>query len=314
MPSTPNFADRDGWIWFNGELVPWRDARVHVLTHTLHYGLGVFEGVRAYKTHRGATIFRLHEHTERLFNSAHILRMEIPYTANELNRAQCEVVKANGLDEGYLRPMCFLGSEGMGLRADGLSVNVMVAAWPWPSYMDPAARERGIKVRTSSYTRHHVNITMCKAKANGNYINSLLALREALDCGAEEALLLDAEGYVAEGSGENVFVVKDGVIHTPELTSCLDGITRRTIFTLADELGYPILERRITRDEVYIADEAFFTGTAAEVLPIRELDARRIGNGGRGAVTEKLQALYFDQVRGRRNAHPHWHTAVADYV
>ncbi|NJN51494.1 MAG: branched-chain amino acid transaminase [Gammaproteobacteria bacterium] len=314
MVQPANLADRDGWIWVNGELVPWRDARVHVLTHTLHYGLGVFEGVRAYETHRGATIFRLNEHTERLFNSAHILRMEIPYSREVLNRAQCEVVKANGLSEGYLRPMCFLGSEGMGLRADGLSVNVMIAAWPWPSYMDPAARDRGIKVRTSSYTRHHVNITMCKAKANGNYINSLLALREALDCGAEEALLLDNEGYVAEGSGENFFMVKDGVIHTPELTSCLDGITRRTIFSLAEEFGYSIRERRITRDEVYIAQEAFFTGTAAEVLPIRELDGRKIGNGARGPVTQKLQATYFDQVRGKRNAHPQWHTAVADYA
>ncbi len=314
MAQAPNFADRDGWIWVNGELVPWREARVHLLTHTLHYGLGVFEGVRAYATHRGATIFRLHEHTDRLFNSAHILRMKIPYSRDELNRAQCQVVKANGLDEGYLRPMCFLGSEAMGLRADGLSVNVMIAAWPWPSYMDPAARERGIKVRTSSYTRHHVNITMCKAKANGNYINSLLALREALDGGAEEALLLDNEGYVAEGSGENFFMVKEGVIHTPELTSCLDGITRRTIFSLADELGLPVRERRITRDEVYIAEEAFFTGTAAEVLPIRELDGRQVGNGGRGPITEKLQTNYFDQVRGKRNAHPEWHTAVADYA
>ncbi len=314
MPQTPNFADRDGWIWVNGALIPWRDAKVHLLTHTLHYGLGVFEGVRAYATHRGATIFRLHEHTERLFNSAHILRMEIPYSREALNHAQCEVVKANDLDEGYLRPMCFLGSEGMGLRADGLSVNVMIAAWPWPSYMDPAARERGIKVRTSSYTRHHVNITMCKAKANGNYINSLLALREALDCGAEEALLLDNEGYVAEGSGENFFMVKNGEIHTPELTSCLDGITRRTIFSLAGELGLSVRERRITRDEVYIAEEAFFTGTAAEVLPIRELDGRHIGNGARGPITEQLQTHYFDQVRGKRNAHPEWHTAVADYA
>ncbi len=310
--ATPSFADRDGWIWMNGELVPWRDAKVHVLTHTLHYGLGVFEGVRAYATHRGATIFRLHDHTQRLFDSAHILGMKIPYSKEQLNAAQCQVVKANGLDEGYLRPMCFLGSEQMGLRAEGLSVNVSIAAWPWPSYMDPAARDRGIKVRTSSYTRHHVNITMCKAKANGNYINSLLALREALDCGADEALLLDAEGYVAEGSGENVFVVHDGELHTPELTSCLNGVTRRTLMALADELGLPVRERRITRDEVYIADEAFFTGTAAEVLPIRELDGRAIGSGGRGPITAKLQALYFDQVRGKRNVHPEWHTPVAD--
>lgn len=306
------FSERDGWIWFNGELVPWREAKVHVLTHTLHYGLGVFEGVRAYATHRGATIFRLEDHTERLFNSAHILGMEIPFTREELSAAQCEVVRANGLEEGYLRPMCFYGSEGMGLRAEGLSTNVIVAAWPWPSYMDPEARERGIVVRTSSYTRHHVNITMCKAKANGNYINSMLALREALDCGCDEALLLDNEGYVAEGSGENIFLVKDGALHTPELTSCLDGITRRTIVCFAEELGVPLHERRITRDEVYIADEAFFTGTAAEVLPIRELDGRRIADGKRGRLTEQLQALYFDQVRGNRNAHAEWHTPVAD--
>jgi branched-chain amino acid aminotransferase len=312
MASAKTFADRDGWIWMNGELVPWRDAKVHVLTHTLHYGLGVFEGVRAYGTPRGATIFRLNDHTERLFDSAHILGMKLPFTKDELNVAQCQVVKANGLDEAYLRPMCFLGSEQMGLRAEGLSVNVSIAAWPWPSYMDPGASVRGIKVRTSSYTRHHVNITMCKAKANGNYINSLLALREALDCGADEALLLDAEGYVAEGSGENVFVVQDGVLTTPELTSCLNGVTRRTLLTLAEEAGLKVRERRITRDEVYIADEAFFTGTAAEVLPIRQLDGRDIGNGGRGPITEKLQALYFDQVRGKRNVHPEWLTPVTD--
>jgi branched-chain amino acid aminotransferase len=312
MTNAQSFADRDGWIWMNGELVPWRDAKVHVLTHTLHYGLGVFEGVRAYATHRGATIFRLDDHTERLLDSAHILGLKIPFSKEQLNVAQCQVVKANGLDEGYLRPMCFLGSEAMGLRAQGLSVNVSIAAWPWPSYMDPAAREKGIKVRTSSYTRHHVNVTMCKAKANGNYINSLLALNEALECGADEALLLDPEGYVAEGSGENVFVVRDGVLHTPELTSCLDGVTRRTLMALADELRLPVRERRITRDEVYIADEAFFTGTAAEVLPIRELDGRSIGNGGRGPITTQLQAMYFDQVRGKRNVHPEWHTPVAD--
>ena len=306
------FADRDGWIWMNGKLVPWRDAKVHVLTHTLHYGLGVFEGVRAYATPRGAAIFRLDDHTQRLFDSAHILGMKIPFSKQEINAAQCQVVKANKLDEGYLRPMCFLGSEQMGLRAEGLSVNVSIAAWPWPSYMDPQASERGIKVRTSSYTRHHVNITMCKAKSNGNYTNSLLALREALDCGADEALLLDVEGYVAEGSGENVFIVKDGVVYTPELTSCLNGVTRRTLMVLADELGLPVKEHRITRDEVYIADEAFFTGTAAEVLPIRELDNRTIGRGGRGPITTQLQALYFDQVRGKRNMHPEWLTPVAD--
>jgi branched-chain amino acid aminotransferase len=233
-----SFADRDGLIWFDGELVPWREAQVHVLTHTLHYGLGVFEGVRAYKTpDRGTCIFKLAEHTDRLYNSAKILSMEIPWEREVLLEAQRTVVRENGLDEAYLRPMCFYGSEGMGLRADNLKTHTIVAAWEWPSYMDPDAARRGIKVRTSSYTRHHVNITMCKAKANGNYINSMLALREALESGAEEALLLDNEGYVAEGSGENIFIVRGGQLHTPELTSCLDGITRATIFAFARELG-----------------------------------------------------------------------------
>ena len=307
-----SLADRDGVIWLDGEMVPWREARVHVLTHTLHYGLGVFEGVRAYKTpDRGTCIFRLQEHTDRLFNSAHILAMDMPFDKETINQAQRDVVRENGLEEAYLRPMCFYGSEGMGLRADNLRTHVMVASWEWPSYMDPDARDRGIKVRTASYTRHHVNITMCKAKANGNYINSMLALREALDSGAEEALLLDNEGYVAEGSGENVFVVRDGRISTPDLTSCLDGITRRTIFALAKELGHDIVERRITRDEVYVADEAFFTGTAAEVVPIRELDGRTIGSGSRGPITEQLQTMYFDSVRGNRSQNAEWLDPVA---
>ncbi|MBN7799033.1 branched-chain amino acid transaminase [Parahaliea mediterranea] len=307
-----NLADRDGLIWFDGEMVPWREAKVHVLTHTLHYGLGVFEGVRAYKTpDRGTCIFRLKEHTDRLFGSAHILGMGMPYDKDTLNEAQRQVVRENGLEEAYLRPMCFYGSEGMGLRADNLQTHVIVAAWEWPSYMDPEARDRGIKVRTSSYTRHHVNITMCKAKANGNYINSMLALKEALDCGAEEALLLDNEGYVQEGSGENIFIVRNDQILTPDLTSCLDGITRRSIFTLAEELGYTIREKRITRDEVYVADEAFFTGTAAEVVPIRELDGRTIGSGSRGPLTEKLQTMYFDTVRGNRSQYREWLTPVA---
>ena len=305
-----SFADRDGWIWHNGQLVPWRDANVHVLTHTLHYGVGVFEGVRGYDTPNGPCIFRLHEHTDRLFDSAHILGLRIPYSKDQVNAAQLEVFAANKLTEGYLRPMVYLGSEAMGLRAKDLSVNLCVAAWPWPDYMDADSREKGIVVRTSSYTRHHVNITMCKAKANGHYINSILALHEALDSGADEALLLDNEGYVAEGSGENVFIVRDGVIHTPELTSCLDGITRDTIFHLAAELDFEIRERRITRDEVYIADEAFFTGTAAEVLPIRQLDGRTIGSGKRGPVTESLQSAYFAQVRGQRASYPQWHVPV----
>ncbi|WP_026244401.1 branched-chain amino acid transaminase [Dasania marina] len=307
-----SMADRDGLIWLDGEMVPWREAKVHVLTHTLHYGLGVFEGVRAYNTESdGTAIFRLHDHTDRLFRSAHILGMKMPFDKEVLNEAQKAVVRENSLEEAYLRPMCFYGSEGMGLRADNLQTHVMVAAWEWPSYMSPEAKELGIKVRTSSYTRHHVNITMCKAKANGNYINSMLALKEALDCGCEEALLLDNEGYVAEGSGENFFLIYKDTIYTPELTSCLDGITRGTIFELAAELGYTIKEKRITRDEVYIADEAFFTGTAAEVLPIRELDGRVIGSGKRGPVTEKLQSMYFDAVKGRRPQNRDWLAPVA---
>ncbi|MBO6812453.1 MULTISPECIES: branched-chain amino acid transaminase [Marinobacter] len=305
-----SMADRDGVIWLDGEMVPWREAKTHVLTHTLHYGLGCFEGVRAYNTANGPAIFRLKEHTDRLFRSAHILNMKMPFSKDELNAAQCAAVRENNLDEAYLRPMAFLGSEGMGLRADNLKVHVMVAAWSWPSYMSPEAKEMGIKVRTSSYTRHHVNITMCKAKANGNYINSMLALNEAISGGAEEALLLDNEGYVAEGSGENIFIMRDGVLHTPELTSCLEGITRATILDFARELNIPVKERRITRDEVYIADEAFFTGTAAEVLPIRELDGRVIGAGKRGPVTEKLQGMYFDAVKGKLAEHSGWLTHV----
>ena len=308
--SEPTFADRDGWIWQDGKLVPWREATVHVLTHSLHYGVGVFEGVRCYNTPAGPQVFRLQEHTKRLFQSAHILGFQIPYTQDEINQAHLDVLRENNLEEGYIRPIAFLGSEAMGLRAEGLSVRTAIAAWPWPDYMDPDSREKGIKVRTSSYTRHHVNITMCKAKATGNYINSILALHEALESGCDEALLLDNEGYVAEGSGENVFLVRNGVIHTPELTSCLDGITRNTVFHLAQDLGLEIRERRITRDEVYIADEAFFSGTAAEVLPIQSLDGRTIGSGKRGPVTEQLQNAYFDQVRGKTSAHPEWHTPV----
>jgi branched-chain amino acid aminotransferase len=307
-----SMADRDGSIWFDGEMIPWRDAKVHVLTHTLHYGMGVFEGVRAYQTEqRGTCIFRLNEHTTRLLDSAKIMNMQVPFSREDLNEAQRRAVRDNNLKEAYIRPVIFLGSEGMGLRATGLKVHVAVAAWDWPSYMAPEARELGIKVRTSSFTRHHVNISMTRAKANGNYINSMLALQEALSGGADEALLLDPEGYVAEGSGENVFVVRDGIIYTPELTSCLNGITRNTIFNLAKEAGYQLIEKRITRDEVYIADEAFFTGTAAEVLPIRELDGRTIGAGRRGPVTTKLQSMYFDQVKGRRSQFPEWLTPVA---
>lgn len=306
-----SMADRDGLIWFDGEMVPWRDAKVHVLTHTLHYGMGVFEGVRAYETEKGTAIFRLQEHTNRLFDSAHIMNMNIPFSKEELNEAQRAAVRENNLPSAYIRPMVFYGSEAMGLRATGLKVHVIVAAWSWGAYMGQEALEKGIKVRTSSFTRHHVNISMTRAKANGPYFNSMLALQEALSGGADEALMLDAQGYVAEGSGENIFVVKDGVIYTPALTSCLNGITRNTIFSLASSLGIEVREKLLTRDEVYIADEAFFTGTAAEVTPIRELDGRKIGIGSRGPITEKLQTLYFDTVMGRNpGADANWLTLV----
>jgi branched-chain amino acid aminotransferase len=305
-----SMADRDGVIWMDGKMVPWRDARVHVLTHTLHYGMGVFEGVRAYETEDGTAIFRLKDHTKRLFNSAHILGMDIPYTQEQLNEAQIAIVRENGLKNAYIRPMCYYGSEGMGLRADNLKVHAMVAAWTWGSYLGEENMRRGIRIRTSSYNRHHVNVTQCKAKANGNYMNSMLALQEAMSCGFDEAMLLDTEGYVSEGSGENIFIVREGVIYTPDLTSALDGITLRTIFKLAEEEGLKVIDKRITRDEVYIADEAFFTGTAAEVTPIREVDNRPIGEGTRGPITHRLQSLYFDVVKGRHPKHKDWLTYV----
>ena len=308
--STPNFADRDELIWFDGEMVPWRDARVHVLTHTLHYGMGVFEGVRAYDAEGGTAIFRLDAHTDRLFRSAHIMAMPMPFSKEELNEAQRAAVRENGLSSAYIRPMAFYGSEGMGLRADNLKVHVIVAAWEWGAYLGDDGINHGIRIKTSSYTRHHVNITMCKAKANGHYINSMLALAEAQRDGYDEALLLDVEGFVAEGSGENIFIVRDGVIYTPDLTSALDGITRATVMQLAEEAGYRVVVKRITRDEVYVADEAFFTGTAAEVTPIREVDGRAIGSGARGPVTETLQRMYFDVVHGRSPAHRDWLTPV----
>jgi len=307
---TPNFADRDGHIWFDGEMVPWREAKVHVLTHTLHYGMGVFEGVRAYDADGGTAIFRLQEHTDRLFRSAKIMNMPMPYSKDELNAAQRAAVRDNNLDSAYLRPMCFYGSEGMGLRADNLKTHVIVAAWSWGAYLGKEALEQGIRIRTSSFTRHHPNIAMCKAKANGNYINSMLALSDALRDGYDEALLLDVDGFVAEGSGENFFMVRNGVIYTPELTSALDGITRATVIQFAGEEGFTVREKRISRDEVYVADEAFFTGTAAEVTPIRELDGRLIGSGSRGPITAKLQKKYFNVVHGRSAAHADWLTSV----
>jgi branched-chain amino acid aminotransferase len=305
-----SFSDRDGSIWFDGAMVPWREAKVHVLTHTLHYGLGVFEGVRAYETDRGTAIFRLAEHTERFFRSAHILGMNMPYDNDTLNAAQVAVVQENGLASAYLRPLAFYGSEGMGIRADMLKTHIAIATWEWGAYLGEDGLKNGIRVRTSSFTRHHVNITMCRAKACGNYINSILALQEALSGGADEALMLDTEGYVTEGTGENIFVVRNGVVYTPDLSSALEGITRDTVIRLIGEAGLDLVEKRITRDEVYVADEAFFTGTAAEVTPIRELDGRSIGNGGRGPITEQLQASYFDCVHGRDPKHDDWLTFV----
>lgn len=305
-----SMSDRDGLIWYDGALMPWREANTHVLTHSLHYGMGVFEGIRAYATERGTAIFRLPEHTDRLFRSAHIVGMPIPYSKDEINAACRQAVSANNLASAYLRPLCFYGSEGMGLRADNLKVHVIVAAWEWGAYLGAEGLERGIRIRTSSFNRHHVNIAMCKAKATGNYMNSMLALSDALRDGYDEALLLDTEGYVAEGSGENIFILRDGVLYTPDLTSALEGITRDTIIHFAADLNLPLKEKRITRDEVYIADEAFFTGTAAEVTPIRELDGRAIGNGQRGPITQRLQQMYFDQVHGRRSTYPEWLTLV----
>lgn len=305
-----SMADRDGVIWYDGKMVPWRDANTHVLTHTLHYGLGVFEGLRAYETAQGPAIFRLQEHTDRLFNSAHIFMMKIPYDKDTLLQAQCDVVKQNKLSSAYIRPIAFYGAEAMGLSARTLSVHVAIAAWSWGTYLGPEALENGIRVKTSSFTRHHVNINMCRAKSVTTYANSILANQEVAINGYDEALLLDVEGYVAEGSGENIFIVKQGKIYTPDLTSCLEGITRASVIELAAELGIPVIEKRITRDEIYCADEAFFTGTAAEVTPIRELDNRIIGLGKRGPITTQIQTLFFDCVKGRANHHANWLTLV----
>jgi branched-chain amino acid aminotransferase len=306
-----SMADRDGQIWYDGQLVPWRDATTHVLTHSLHYGLAVFEGLRAYNSARGTAIFRLKEHTERLFNSAHIYMMKIPYSRERLMDAQKEVVRANKLESCYIRPIAFYGSEKMGVSPVGTRVHLAIAAWPWGAYLGPEAIEQGIRVKTSSFVRHHVNVSMCRAKYSGTYANSILANLEATEHGYDEALLLDVDGFVAEGSGENLFMVKNGEIFEPELTSALIGITRRSVITLAREMGYTVTARRITRDDLYIADEAFFTGTAAEVTPIREVDGRVIGEGRRGPVTTRLQTAFFDCVTGKSERHSDWLTSVA---
>ena len=307
----PPMHDRDGKIWMDGELVDWRDAKIHVLSHTLHYGCGAFEGVRAYDTVNGTAIFRLQEHTERLFNSAKILRMKIPFSQEEVNEVQRTVVRENHLKSGYIRPLTWIGSQNLGVSPKGNQIHLMVAAWTWGAYLGEDGMKRGIRVKTSSYTRHHVNITMTQAKAVSNYTNSILANMEALDDGYDEALLLDASGFVSEGAGENLFIIKGGVIYTPDLSAgALNGITRNTVFHIAKDLGLEIVQKRITRDEIYIADEAFFTGTAAEVTPIRELDRIEIGAGSRGPITEKIQSAFFDIVNGRNAKYAHWLTKV----
>jgi len=305
-----SMSDRDGFIWFNGKLVDWGDANIHVLTHSLHYGMAVFEGVRAYKTDQGPAIFRLDEHTKRWFNSAKIFQMEMPYSKEELMQAQLEVVKANQLESCYLRPIAWIGSEKLGISPKGNQILVSIAAWQWGAYLGEDGLNKGIRVKTSSFSRHHVNVSLVRAKASGYYINSILANQEVTAHGYDEALLLDTDGYVSEGSGENVFIVRDGIIYTPDLASCLAGITRESIIKIAHDLGFEVREKRITRDEMYCSDEAFFTGTAAEVTPIRELDDRIIGNGGRGPVTEKIQNVFFDIVKGKNDKYRSWLTYV----
>lgn len=287
-----------------------REAQIHVLTHSLHYGLSVFEGERAYKTDKGPAIFRLKEHTDRLFNSAHIYRMNMPYTREQIMDACCEVVRANNLDSCYIRPIAFYGSEKMGVSPKGAATHVAIAAWPWGAYLGEEGLQKGIRVKTSSYARHHVNVTMARAKFAATYANSILANTEAVQDGYDEALLLDVDGFVAEGAGENVFVIKDGCIYEPEIASALVGITRSTIISLAREMGMEVKSKRLTRDDIYIADECFFTGTAAEVTPVRELDNRTIGAGTRGPITEELQKRYFDVVYGRNEKYEHWLTRV----
>ena len=305
-----SMADRDGWIWFDGKLVEWRDAKIHVLTHSLHYGMGVFEGVRAYETPAGTGIFRLAEHTRRLFQSCHIFQMVMPFDRETVQAAQREVVRANGLKSCYIRPLVWIGSEKLGINTRGNQIHLAIAAWPWGAYLGEDGLSKGIRVKTSSFTRHHVNVTMVRAKAAGHYVNSILANQEAVADGYDEAMLLDTEGYVSEGAGENLFIIRDGKLYTPDLASCLDGITRSSVITIAHDLGLSVTEKRITRDEVYCADEAFFTGTAAEVTPIRELDGRQIGIGRRGPITEQIQTVFFNAVGGRDPRYSDWLTPI----
>ena len=303
-----SMATQEGKMWLDGALVEQPDAKVHVLTHSLHYGLAVFEGVRAYQTPEGRTaIFRLQEHTERLLNSAKIFQLDCTYGFDELIQAQKDVVRLNNLASAYIRPLIWVGSEKLGIAAKDNTIHAAVAAWHWGAYLGEDGIKNGIRVKTSSYTHHHPNVTMCKAKAASNYPVSILANQEVTRNGYDEAILMDPQGFVCQGSGENLFLVKNGELHTPDLAGgALDGITRRTIIEFAHDLGIKVIERRITRDEFYLADEIFMTGTAAEVTPIREYDDRVIGNGGRGPMTEQLQTLYFDVVQGRNDKYKHW--------
>ena len=307
---TDSMADRDGFIWMNGTFVPWRDASVHILTHTLHYGMGVFEGIRCYQIKNGGAVFRLDDHIRRLFNSAKIFEIKIPYDVNKIKYAILELIEKNSLKSCYIRPLVFYGSEKMGLSTEGCSVNVSIAAWAWGTYLGDDGLNNGIKVKTSSFSRHHVNSALVRAKACGHYINSILAHQEVARHGYDEALILDTDGYVSEGAGENIFIVRNGTLLTTDLSTCLEGITRDTVISLARELGFHLVEKRITRDEIYSAEEAFFTGTAAEITPIVSLDDRKIGAGRRGTITKKLQDLFFDIVNGNNKSHENWLTHV----
>ncbi len=295
-------------IWMDGLLLNWDDAKIHILTHTLHYGLGVFEGIRCYNTPDGPAVFRLKEHVRRLFKSAKIFLLEIPFTEDEISTAILETIKQNKLQECYIRPIVYLGDGAMGLFPKGNPVRVAIAVWSWGAYLGEEGLEKGIRVKVSSFIRNHVNSNMSRGKVCGYYVNSQLAKKEAISCGYDEALLLDTEGYVSEGSGENIFIVKNGVLKTTPLTSILEGITRDSIMTIAKDIGIETREERFTRDEVYLADEAFFTGTAAEVTPIRELDGRIIGEGRRGPITEKIQSIFFDAVKGKNKKYRSWLT------
>ncbi|MEK6690409.1 MAG: branched-chain amino acid transaminase [Nitrospirota bacterium] len=295
-------------IWMDGKMVGWKDANVHVLTHTLHYGVGVFEGIRCYRGVKGSAIFRLKEHVDRLFTGTHICQIEIPFSREEITRAIIDTIKVNGLEECYIRPLVYLGYGAMGIFPRDNPVKVSIATWPWGAYLGEEGLKNGIRVKVSSYTRHHVNISMTKAKVCGNYVNSQLAKREVIASGFDEALLLDTEGYISEGSGENIFTVRNGIIKTTPLTSILEGITRDSVIRIAGDEGIKVVEERFTRDELYISDEAFFTGTAAEITPIKEVDHRMIGPGKPGPVTKRLQSIFFDIVNGKIDRYSHWLT------